>query len=44
MRAEVSMVERLREEERMGAHGAEAWSEAFYKVVIRVTDGWTQAI
>ena len=38
-RAEASVAERLREEEeRMGAHGAETWSEAFYKVVIQMTD------
>ena len=39
------MAERSEEEEkRMGAHGAEAWSGAFYKVVPRVTDWWTQTI
>ena len=38
-RAEASVAERSEEEEkRMGAHGAEAWSGAFYKVVPRVTD------
>ena len=45
MRADASVAERSEEEEkRMGAHGEEAWSGAFYKVIPRVTDWWTQTI